>query len=80
MSATFTRMDESTADDWAVIIPAGIWHNVVNTGAASMRTPASPVEALSGGNQQRALLSLLRSPLSGLLRGRLLFRPVPAPS
>ena len=20
------------ADDWAVIIPAGVWHNVVNTG------------------------------------------------
>jgi simple sugar transport system ATP-binding protein len=30
-------------------------------------TPASPVEALSGGNQQRALLSLLRSPLSLVL-------------
>jgi ABC-type uncharacterized transport system ATPase subunit len=30
-------------------------------------TPASPVEALSGGNQQRALLALLRLPLSLLL-------------
>jgi simple sugar transport system ATP-binding protein len=29
--------------------------------------PASPVESLSGGNQQRALLSLLRSPLSLVL-------------
>ncbi len=26
-------------------------------------TPASPVESLSGGNQQRALLALLREPL-----------------
>jgi simple sugar transport system ATP-binding protein len=30
-------------------------------------TPASRVEALSGGNQQRALLSLMRSPLSLVL-------------
>jgi simple sugar transport system ATP-binding protein len=30
-------------------------------------TPASPVESLSGGNQQRALLALLRSPLSVIL-------------
>lgn len=30
-------------------------------------TPVSPVESLSGGNQQRALLSLLRSPLSLVL-------------
>jgi len=30
-------------------------------------TPASPVESLSGGNQQRALLALLRDPLSLLL-------------
>lgn len=30
-------------------------------------TPASPVESLSGGNQQRALLALLREPLTLLL-------------
>lgn len=30
-------------------------------------TPASPVESLSGGNQQRALLALLQSPLNLLL-------------
>lgn len=24
-------------DDWAVIIPAGIWHNVVNTGTAECK-------------------------------------------
>jgi simple sugar transport system ATP-binding protein len=30
-------------------------------------TPQSPVESLSGGNQQRALLSLLRDPLSLIL-------------
>jgi mannose-6-phosphate isomerase-like protein (cupin superfamily) len=24
-------------DDWAIIIPAGIWHNVVNTGAGDMK-------------------------------------------
>ena len=30
-------------------------------------SPASPVEALSGGNQQRALLALLRTPLNLIL-------------
>ena len=24
-------------DDWAVIIPAGVWHNVTNTGAGDLR-------------------------------------------
>jgi mannose-6-phosphate isomerase-like protein (cupin superfamily) len=25
------------ADDWAIIIPAGIWHNVVNTGDGDLK-------------------------------------------
>ncbi len=25
------------ADDWAVIIPAGAWHNVINTGTSPLR-------------------------------------------
>lgn len=25
------------SDDWAVIVPAGIWHNVVNTGAGELK-------------------------------------------
>jgi mannose-6-phosphate isomerase-like protein (cupin superfamily) len=31
---TRTKVDEThnVADDWAFIVPAGIWHNVVNTG------------------------------------------------
>ena len=24
-------------DDWAIIVPAGIWHNVVNTGASEVK-------------------------------------------
>lgn len=24
-------------DDWAVIVPAGVWHNVVNTGAGELK-------------------------------------------
>ena len=24
-------------DDWAIIVPAGVWHNVVNTGAGDMK-------------------------------------------
>ena len=25
------------ADDWAMIIPAGVWHNVINTGTSALR-------------------------------------------
>ncbi len=25
------------ADDWAVIVPAGVWHNVVNTGSGELK-------------------------------------------
>jgi mannose-6-phosphate isomerase-like protein (cupin superfamily) len=33
------RMDEShdVEDDWAVIVPAGVWHNVVNTGSGDVK-------------------------------------------
>jgi mannose-6-phosphate isomerase-like protein (cupin superfamily) len=24
-------------DDWAIIVPAGVWHNVVNTGSGDMK-------------------------------------------
>lgn len=24
-------------DDWAIIVPAGIWHNVVNTGSGDVK-------------------------------------------
>ena len=24
-------------DDWAIIVPAGVWHNVVNTGSADLK-------------------------------------------
>jgi mannose-6-phosphate isomerase-like protein (cupin superfamily) len=32
-------MDETheVSDDWAIIVPAGIWHNVVNTGSDELR-------------------------------------------
>jgi mannose-6-phosphate isomerase-like protein (cupin superfamily) len=32
-------MDErhDVSDDWAVIIPAGVWHNVINTGAEDLK-------------------------------------------
>jgi len=44
-SATVTlgpNQDEITethqlADDWAVIVPGGTWHNVINTGATPLR-------------------------------------------
>lgn len=33
------RMDETheVESDWAVIVPAGVWHNVVNTGAGDVK-------------------------------------------
>ena len=32
------RVEEThqVADDWAIIIPAGVWHNVVNTGTGEL--------------------------------------------
>jgi mannose-6-phosphate isomerase-like protein (cupin superfamily) len=33
------RIDEAheVEDDWAVIVPAGVWHNVINTGSSDVR-------------------------------------------
>jgi mannose-6-phosphate isomerase-like protein (cupin superfamily) len=25
------------SDDWAIVVPAGIWHNVINTGAGELK-------------------------------------------
>jgi mannose-6-phosphate isomerase-like protein (cupin superfamily) len=32
-------MDEThdVGDDWAIIVPAGVWHNVVNTGESELK-------------------------------------------
>jgi mannose-6-phosphate isomerase-like protein (cupin superfamily) len=36
---TEERVDETydVQDDWAVVIPAGVWHNVVNTGPGDLK-------------------------------------------
>ena len=31
------RERHDVSDDWAMIIPAGTWHNVINTGAGDLR-------------------------------------------
>ena len=36
-SATEVEVAHEIADDWAMIIPAGTWHNVINTGIAELR-------------------------------------------
>jgi mannose-6-phosphate isomerase-like protein (cupin superfamily) len=36
-SATEVAVAHEIADDWALIIPAGTWHNVINTGNAELR-------------------------------------------
>ena len=39
MGKTKESVDEEhvLADDWAVIIPAGVWHNVINTGDGPLK-------------------------------------------
>jgi mannose-6-phosphate isomerase-like protein (cupin superfamily) len=39
LSAREDRIDEAhdASDDWAVVIPAGMWHNVINTGAGELK-------------------------------------------
>lgn len=39
MGATKDQLDEThdLSDDWAVIVPAGTWHNVVNTGQGPLK-------------------------------------------
>lgn len=29
--------EHDLADDWAVVVPGGVWHNVVNTGAGDLK-------------------------------------------
>jgi mannose-6-phosphate isomerase-like protein (cupin superfamily) len=33
------RVDEAhdVSDDWAIVIPAGMWHNVINTGSGELK-------------------------------------------
>jgi mannose-6-phosphate isomerase-like protein (cupin superfamily) len=37
--ASESRVDEThdVTDDWAIVIPAGLWHNVVNTGPEDLK-------------------------------------------
>lgn len=39
MGASKDKLDETheIADDWAIIVPAGTWHNVTNTGAGDLK-------------------------------------------
>jgi mannose-6-phosphate isomerase-like protein (cupin superfamily) len=39
LSAAEDRVDETheVEDDWAIIVPAGVWHNVVNTGDGELK-------------------------------------------
>jgi mannose-6-phosphate isomerase-like protein (cupin superfamily) len=39
MGATKDKLDETheLKDDWAVIVPAGTWHNVINTGSGPLK-------------------------------------------
>jgi mannose-6-phosphate isomerase-like protein (cupin superfamily) len=39
LGSTEERIDEThdIQDDWAIVIPAGVWHNVVNTGTGDLK-------------------------------------------
>jgi mannose-6-phosphate isomerase-like protein (cupin superfamily) len=39
MGAAKDKLDETheLSDDWAVIVPAGTWHNVINTGSGELK-------------------------------------------
>lgn len=39
MGASKDKLDETheLKDDWAVIVPAGTWHNVINTGSGPLK-------------------------------------------
>ena len=39
LGRTEDAIDETheVGDDWAVIVPAGVWHNVVNTGSGELK-------------------------------------------
>jgi mannose-6-phosphate isomerase-like protein (cupin superfamily) len=39
LGATKDKIDETHAieDDWAIVVPAGVWHNVVNTGSGDLK-------------------------------------------
>lgn len=48
------KTDETeVADDWAIVIPAGTWHNVINTGTEPLKlyTVYSPPEHKDGVTQ-----------------------------
>lgn len=36
-SADQVDEEHDLADDWAVVVPGGVWHNVVNTGAGDLK-------------------------------------------
>jgi mannose-6-phosphate isomerase-like protein (cupin superfamily) len=52
LGATEDAIDETydVEDDWAVIVPAGVWHNVVNTGDGDLKVYSlySPPEHADG--------------------------------
>ena len=53
---TGDKVDETyeAEDDWAVIVPAGVWHNLVNTGSEALKLYSiySPAEHPDGTVQQ----------------------------
>jgi mannose-6-phosphate isomerase-like protein (cupin superfamily) len=36
-SADQVDEEHEVADDWAIVVPGGTWHNVINTGAGDLK-------------------------------------------
>jgi mannose-6-phosphate isomerase-like protein (cupin superfamily) len=36
-SAEQVDEDYEVADDWAIVVPGGVWHNVINTGSGELK-------------------------------------------
>ena len=36
-SADKVEEEHDVEDDWAVVVPGGVWHNVINTGAGALK-------------------------------------------
>ena len=52
MGLTRDTADETyeVTDDWAIVVPAGVWHNVINTGPGDLKLYSrySPPEHADG--------------------------------
>jgi mannose-6-phosphate isomerase-like protein (cupin superfamily) len=56
LGRTEDAIDEShdVEDDWAVVVPAGVWHKVVNTGTRDVKLYSPPEHPPNTGHETKA--------------------------